>query len=99
MSATSSAVSADHTHSFSATTGQASTEHLANNGGGAQFGYAPQIHTHGVSGTTGGMSANHSHTISTTSGAGGTGATGASGNDATGTANPPFQTVNYIIKE
>ncbi|MPZ68804.1 MAG: hypothetical protein GEU71_04670 [Actinobacteria bacterium] len=52
-------------------------------------------HTHSI-----GSGGSHSHSVSAsgTTGADGTGATGASGTGATGTANPPYLSLNYIIK-
>lgn len=66
-------------------------------------------HTHNITGTTTSAGSHshsnpntasggsHSHTQGST-GASGTGQTGASGGDTTGSANPPYLTVNYLIR-
>ena len=78
---------------------------LGSTGGAIDHTHTQPTHTHSFSGTTSVESAdttiqagsptsvaaaNHTHTFS--------GTTGASGNDTTGSNNPPFQTVNYIVK-
>lgn len=77
-----------HTHTYSGTTSAGNSFQLVQNG--LDTNVAKSDHTHTYSGTTSGGSA-HSH------GAGSLGAD-SGGSGTSGTANPPFLAVHYIIK-
>jgi microcystin-dependent protein len=78
-----------HDHTFSATSsGNNNSLGPFNTPSGATT-LPENNHTHTVSGTTS-SDGSHTHTVS--------GTTGTAGNGATGTANPPFIALNYIIK-
>lgn len=69
-------------------------------GAGPSPGIAGSGHFHALSGGISSSSSSHTHTVNIpafTSGAASTSNSGFAGTDQTGTANPPFQVVNFII--
>lgn len=80
---------ASHSHSHSVSGGSTSTE-------GSHTHSIDNVtdHTHGLTINADGV---HSHTVSGSTGSGGSGTTGSGGAGATSTANPPFLALHYII--
>lgn len=83
------------TDTFNVTSGGPSSVGNSNAPGGANV-YADNVHTHSVAGTTGGHS--HHINISGSLGPGQSTGTGTTGGGTSSGANPPFLSVNYIIK-